>query len=216
MSFPLYAESIGFDASKGSYDIEASKSESIRMLSAAAKEAGVWLVGGESVRTRSHRVGGANQAQDPSLSARTTTRSTTRLRPSPPTARSRLCTGRSTCLISMFLEGSGSGRAILLREETRSRLSRRVSRVAMELAAREELTLRRVHLADFGKIGVGICYDVRFPELAMIAARRGPFQCHRGSARSLTRSSGCIAMVYPGAFNTTTGPLHWDLLQRAR
>lgn len=23
-------------------------------------------------------------------------------------------------------------------------------------------------------------------------------------------------MIYPGAFNTTTGPLHWDLLQRAR
>lgn len=27
---------------------------------------------------------------------------------------------------------------------------------------------------------------------------------------------GCIAMIYPGAFNTTTGPLHWELLQRAR
>ncbi|KAJ3353719.1 hypothetical protein HDU83_006436 [Entophlyctis luteolus] len=51
----------------------------------------------------------------------------------------------------------------------------------------------------FGKIGVGICYDIRFPELAMIAARRG-----------------CVAMIYPGAFNTTTGPLHWELLQRAR
>lgn len=23
-------------------------------------------------------------------------------------------------------------------------------------------------------------------------------------------------MIYPGAFNTTTGPLHWELLQRAR
>lgn len=51
----------------------------------------------------------------------------------------------------------------------------------------------------WGKIGVGICYDIRFPELAMIAARKN-----------------CIAMIYPGAFNMTTGPLHWELLQRAR
>lgn len=27
--------------------------------------------------------------------------------------------------------------------------------------------------APFGKIGLGICYDIRFPELAMIAARQG-------------------------------------------
>ncbi|KAI8610315.1 carbon-nitrogen hydrolase [Chytriomyces sp. MP71] len=53
--------------------------------------------------------------------------------------------------------------------------------------------------SPIGKIGVGICYDIRFPELAMIAARRG-----------------CVAMIYPGAFNMTTGPLHWELLQRAR
>ncbi|CAG8460514.1 3655_t:CDS:10 [Acaulospora colombiana] len=52
---------------------------------------------------------------------------------------------------------------------------------------------------EYGKIGVGICYDIRFPEMAMIAARKG-----------------CIAMIYPGAFNLTTGPLHWELLQRAR
>ncbi|KAI8372848.1 carbon-nitrogen hydrolase [Radiomyces spectabilis] len=51
----------------------------------------------------------------------------------------------------------------------------------------------------YGKIGVGICYDIRFPEMAMIAARKG-----------------CMAMIYPGAFNTTTGPMHWELLQRAR
>ncbi|EGG02697.1 uncharacterized protein MELLADRAFT_38497 [Melampsora larici-populina 98AG31] len=52
---------------------------------------------------------------------------------------------------------------------------------------------------SFGKIGIGICYDIRFPEMAMIAARKG-----------------CIAMIYPGAFNLTTGPLHWELLARAR
>ncbi|KAF9218518.1 carbon-nitrogen hydrolase [Gyrodon lividus] len=51
----------------------------------------------------------------------------------------------------------------------------------------------------FARIGLGICYDVRFPELAMIAARKG-----------------CHVLIYPGAFNTTTGPLHWALLQRAR
>ncbi|KAJ1733283.1 Omega-amidase nit3 [Coemansia biformis] len=51
----------------------------------------------------------------------------------------------------------------------------------------------------WGRFGVGICYDMRFPEMAMVAARRG-----------------CVAMLYPGAFNTTTGPLHWELLLRAR
>lgn len=50
-----------------------------------------------------------------------------------------------------------------------------------------------------GKIGVGICYDVRFPELAAVSGRKGAF-----------------AMVYPSAFNTTTGPMHWHLLARAR
>jgi omega-amidase len=50
-----------------------------------------------------------------------------------------------------------------------------------------------------GRIGVGICFDMRFPELAMACAARG-----------------AQMLVYPGAFNTVTGPLHWELLQRAR
>lgn len=49
------------------------------------------------------------------------------------------------------------------------------------------------------KVGVGICYDMRFPELAMIM-----------------RAEGAKLIVYPGAFNTTTGPPHWELLQRSR
>eukprot|EP00197_Chlamydomonas_leiostraca_P014609 CAMPEP_0202863496 /NCGR_PEP_ID=MMETSP1391-20130828/4111_1 /ASSEMBLY_ACC=CAM_ASM_000867 /TAXON_ID=1034604 /ORGANISM="Chlamydomonas leiostraca, Strain SAG 11-49" /LENGTH=400 /DNA_ID=CAMNT_0049543141 /DNA_START=12 /DNA_END=1215 /DNA_ORIENTATION=- len=52
---------------------------------------------------------------------------------------------------------------------------------------------------EAGRLGLGICYDIRFPELAQIYAARG-----------------CQLLVYPGAFNTTTGPLHWELLQRAR
>lgn len=56
-----------------------------------------------------------------------------------------------------------------------------------------------IDLPEYGKIGLAICYDVRFPESAMIAARKGAF-----------------LLVYPGAFNLTTGPLHWSLLGRAR
>ncbi|KAG4075509.1 hypothetical protein HA402_003334 [Bradysia odoriphaga] len=49
------------------------------------------------------------------------------------------------------------------------------------------------------KIGVGICYDIRFEEMARIY-----------------RNDGCDMLIYPAAFNMTTGPLHWELLQRAR
>ncbi|XP_065848935.1 omega-amidase, chloroplastic [Euphorbia lathyris] len=52
---------------------------------------------------------------------------------------------------------------------------------------------------EVGRIGIGICYDIRFQELATIYAARGAH-----------------LICYPGAFNMTTGPLHWELLQRAR
>lgn len=52
---------------------------------------------------------------------------------------------------------------------------------------------------EFGKIGIGICYDVRFPELARIMVEKG-----------------ALILFYPGAFNMTTGPAHWELLFRSR
>ena len=52
---------------------------------------------------------------------------------------------------------------------------------------------------EFGKIGIGICYDVRFPELSRIMVE-----------------NGALVLFYPGAFNMTTGPAHWQLLFRSR
>ena len=52
---------------------------------------------------------------------------------------------------------------------------------------------------EFGPIGVAICYDVRFPELFRLLAKRG-----------------AKAVVMPASFNRTTGPAHWELLMRAR
>eukprot|EP00536_Pseudo-nitzschia_multiseries_P007479 jgi/Psemu1/195734/e_gw1.177.19.1 len=52
----------------------------------------------------------------------------------------------------------------------------------------------------YGTIGVGICYDIRFAEYAML----------------LRQEHNCSVLVYPGAFNMTTGPAHWQLLQQAR
>jgi predicted amidohydrolase len=51
----------------------------------------------------------------------------------------------------------------------------------------------------FGKIGIGICYDIRFPELSRIMALQG-----------------ASILIFPGAFNLTTGPAHWETLIRAR
>lgn len=52
---------------------------------------------------------------------------------------------------------------------------------------------------EFGKIGIGICYDIRFPELARIMVE-----------------NGALILFYPGAFNLTTGPAHWKLLFKSR
>ncbi len=51
--------------------------------------------------------------------------------------------------------------------------------------------------APFGRVGLGVCYDLRFPELF--------------------RSLGPVdLLVLPSAFTETTGRAHWELLLRAR
>ncbi|KAG5420773.1 NIT3 [Candida metapsilosis] len=70
---------------------------------------------------------------------------------------------------------------------------------SLTLTAGDKATVFK--LGEFGNVGLGICYDIRFPELASIASR-SPYNS--------------FAMFYPGAFNTTTGPRHWHLLARAR
>lgn len=52
---------------------------------------------------------------------------------------------------------------------------------------------------EFGKIGLCICFDFRFPELA----RRMVLE-------------GARLILVPAAFNMTTGPAHWELMFRSR
>ena len=64
------------------------------------------------------------------------------------------------------------------------------------LTAGEDMTILDT---EFCKIGVAICYDVRFPEWFRKMAL-----------------AGAKLIVLPAAFNMTTGPAHWDLTMRAR
>lgn len=52
---------------------------------------------------------------------------------------------------------------------------------------------------SLGKMGVIICFDMRFPELVRAMAKRG-----------------AEIVLCPAQFNMTTGPLHWELTIRSR
>lgn len=73
-----------------------------------------------------------------------------------------------------------------------------------QLRARESLVFTPGSEASvvetlLGKIGIVICYDIRFPELM----------------RSLTLK-GAELLIVPAVFNNVTGPAHWSVMMRAR
>jgi nitrilase len=51
----------------------------------------------------------------------------------------------------------------------------------------------------FGKLGIAICYDLRFPEFFRVMGKQG-----------------VQILVIPSAFTAETGAAHWELLLRAR
>ena len=53
---------------------------------------------------------------------------------------------------------------------------------------------------EFGRVGLSICYDLRFPELYRMLGKATPLDL----------------IVVPAAFTETTGRAHWEVLLRAR
>lgn len=52
---------------------------------------------------------------------------------------------------------------------------------------------------EFGKMGLAVCYDFRFPELSRLMV-----------------DEGAKVLIVPAAFNMTTGPAHWEVMFRSR
>lgn len=72
------------------------------------------------------------------------------------------------------------------------------------MRVRESLVFSRgdtfaVAETPIGTIGILICYDIRFPEIAREAARRG-----------------VEVLLVPAVFNQVTGPAHWECFMRTR
>jgi deaminated glutathione amidase len=76
--------------------------------------------------------------------------------------------------------------------------------VASGESYRESSTVEGGHEAvvadtEFGPVGLSVCYDLRFPQLYRMLAKKGAF-----------------AFTIPSAFTVPTGEAHWHVLLRAR
>jgi len=97
--------------------------------------------------------------------------------------------------------------ACLVFDETGRRVARydKIHLFGLELGERRFDESRTIEAGDapfaldtpFGRLGLSVCYDVRFPELY--------------------RAAGAVdAWLVPSAFTDVTGAAHWDILLRAR
>lgn len=179
-SFPIYAEEVSES------DPTFSASESARALSAAASAAGVAVVGGSIAEREAVSSSSASAA--------------------PRLFNTCLVFGPSGELLAKHRKAhlfdiDIPGKITFLESET---LSPGASATVVDVPCPKrkgsfDSSSPSLLPPPVVRLGIGICYDLRFPEYAALLSRRG-----------------AQVLIYPGAFNTTTGPAHWELLARSR
>jgi predicted amidohydrolase len=143
------------------------------MLAAAAREHGVWLVGG-TLPLRLEGVAHDSTAAD--------------------------CRALNTTLVH-GPDGSRAGRYDKVHLFRFDDGERRYDEAATLRAGREPRAFEaRGRDGERYRVGLSVCYDLRFPELY----------------RALMRPDPCDLIVVPAAFTYPTGQAHWELLLRAR
>ena len=143
-AFPVYAEPAG--------------GESWHMLSRAAKENGVWLVGGSVPELEDGKIYNTSFIFD--------------------REGRELARHRKVHLFDIDVPGGQRFKE------------------SDTLTAGDQITLVDT---PWGKLGVAICFDIRFAEFFRVMG-----------------DGGAVLIAIPAAFNMTTGPAHWDLTFRMR
>ena len=55
-------------------------------------------------------------------------------------------------------------------------------------------------VTEYATFGIGVCYDIRFPEYSLLLAHK----------------HNVDVLAYPANFSMRTGELHWDLITKTR
>ena len=143
-AFPVYAEPAG--------------GESWQALSAAARDNGLWLVGGSVPELAEGKIYNTSYIFDPKGNE--------------------VARHRKVHLFDIDVPGGQRFKE------------------SDTLAPGDQITLVDT---PWGKIGVAICFDIRFAEFFRVMG-----------------DAGAVLIAIPAAFNMTTGPAHWDLTFRMR